>query len=84
MARVVLFLEAGQLLESSHLQEAIRQAGTAAPRSLRERLEEVERREIVRTLARHQGNVSATADELQIGLSTLYRRLRELDVDPQR
>jgi len=84
MARVVLFLEAGELLESSHLQEAIRQAGTAAPRSLRERLEEVERREIVRTLARHQGNVSATADELQLGLSTLYRRLRELDVDPQR
>ena len=80
MARAALFLESGELLESSHLQKVIRQ--TAAPAaSLKERLERVERREIRQALARHEGSVSAAAKELQIGLSTLYRRMRDLGVE---
>ncbi len=81
MARAALFLEHGELLESSHLQEAVRQAGPAESLSLKARLERVESREIRQSLARHGGNVSAAAKELQMGLSTLYRRMQALGVD---
>ncbi|MCP3961138.1 MAG: FHA domain-containing protein [bacterium] len=81
MARAALFIEDGELLESSLLQDAIRRADGADAASLKERLERVERREIGQALARHQGNVSDAAKELEIGLSTLYRRMRELDVE---
>ncbi len=83
MARAALFLETGELLESSHLQEAIRRAQPAAAPSLKERLERVERREIRQALASHEGSVSAAAKELRVGLSTLYRRISELDVDAE-
>ena len=81
MARAALFLEHGELLESSHLQEVIRQARPAETLSLKARLERVERGEIRQALARHQGNVAAAAKELQMGLSTLYRRMQALGVD---
>ncbi len=81
MARAALFLENAELLESAHLQEAIRRARPEAAPSLKERLERVERREIRKALASHEGSVSAAAKELRIGLSTLYRRMRELDVE---
>ena len=80
MARAALFLEKGELLESSHLQATIRDGARPAT-SLKERLERVEHQEIAEALARHEGSVSATAKELQIGLSTLYRRMRELGVE---
>ena len=81
MARAALFLENGELLESSHLQQAIRQAEPAGVPSLRARLERVERREIRQALAQRGGNVSAAARDLQMGLSTLYRRMQALGVD---
>ncbi len=83
MARAALFLEPAELLESSHLQDAIRQARPAAAPSLKERLERVERREIVQALASHGGNVAAAAKELQMGLSTLYRRMQALGVEAE-
>ncbi len=83
MARAALFLESGELLESSHLQQAIRDAEGAGEVSLKDRLERVERQEIRQSLARCEGSVSAAAKELQIGLSTLYRRMRELGVEPE-
>ena len=82
MARAALFIDSGELLESSHLQEAIRCAEPEAA-SLRAKLERAERREIRQALARHEGSVSAAAKELQIGLSTLYRRMRELGVEAE-
>ncbi len=82
MARAALFLESGELLESSHLQEAIRETARPAA-SLKERLEHVERQEIRQALTHHEGSVSAAAKELQIGLSTLYRRMRELGVEQE-
>ncbi len=81
MARAALFLEHGELLESSHLQPAIRQAEPAEALSLKARLERVERREIRQALARHEGNVNAAAKELRMGLSTLYRRMQALGVE---
>lgn len=80
MSRVALFLEDGDLLESSHLSEAVRRGAPRAPRSLKERLQEVERREIRQTLDRHDGDVTAAAEELGLGRSTLYRRIKDLEV----
>ncbi len=42
-----------------------------------------ERREIRHALANHSGNVSGAAKELQMGLSTLYRRMQALGVDAE-
>lgn len=84
MSRAVLFLEDGELLESSHLAEPIREGSRKGlrdgPRSLKERLEEVERQAIRRALARNDGDVPAVAEELGLGRSTLYRRIKELGV----
>jgi two-component system, NtrC family, response regulator HydG len=38
-------------------------------------MDEVERRVILANLAHFQGNKTATAKQLQIGLKTLYRKL---------
>ena len=83
MARVALFLEDGELLESSHLREVIRHTEPAGPLSLKDRLDQVERKEIVEALERHDGSVSAAAKELQLGVSTLYRRISELGIETQ-
>lgn len=80
MSRAALFLENGDLLESSHLSEAVRRGAPKAPQSLKERLQEVERREIRQALDRHDGDVTAAAEELGLGRSTLYRRIKDLGV----
>ena len=38
-------------------------------------------REISQALARHEWNVPSTAKDLRLGVSTLYRRMRELDIE---
>ena len=81
MARSSLFLEQGELLESSHLRDAIRRVAEDGPLSLKERLEKVERVEISQVLVRHEWSVTAAAKELKLGVSTLYRRLRELGIE---
>jgi DNA-binding NtrC family response regulator len=87
MARCALFLEPGQLVESSHLAPAIRDApsdgagGADPPGTLRERLEAVERREIRAAIAECGGDVTAAARRLGLGRSTLYRRMVELAVE---
>jgi len=81
MSRVALFLEDGDLVESSHLSEAIRRPRKAGAPGLQERLEEVERREIRQALSRHRGDVTAAAKELEVGRSTLYRRIKDLGID---
>ena len=80
MARVVLFLEDGQLVERSQLQPAIRDAPTAPGTSLPEILEATERRTIVEAIEATDGDVPAAAKELGIGRSTLYRRIKELGI----
>jgi two-component system NtrC family response regulator len=82
MARVVLFLEDGQLLERSHLKEGVlRDDGTTPVAGLRGQLEQAERAAIVRALAACGGDVTAAAETLDIGRSTLYRRMRELGIE---
>ncbi|HYG61977.1 MAG TPA: helix-turn-helix domain-containing protein, partial [Thermoanaerobaculia bacterium] len=81
MIRGGLFLEDGQLLETSHLDDAVRQGRRTRPQGLRERLEEIERQEIQRALAAAGADVSAAATALGIGRSTLYRRMIELGIE---
>lgn len=81
MARVVLFLEDGEAVESGHLQERIRLGDQAtAEGSLGEVMDDAERRAILAALADHGGDTAAAAQALGIGRSTLYRRLKALGV----
>jgi transcriptional regulator with AAA-type ATPase domain len=79
MARAALFLDAGAVLESRHLDETLRRAGGSKPGTaggtLKERLTEAERREICRALEETGDDVSAAARLLAVGRSTLYRRM---------
>ncbi|MFP3941056.1 MAG: sigma 54-interacting transcriptional regulator [Thermoanaerobaculia bacterium] len=81
MARAALFLEGGDLLETRHLEESIREGAEEAPRGLRDRLAAFERGEIRRALAEAGGDVPAAAESLGIGRSTLYRRMHELGIE---
>ena len=81
MARAALFLEEGDLLETRHLEESIREDGAETPTTLRERLAAFERQEIRRALAEAGGDVPAAAEALGIGRSTLYRRMGELGIE---
>lgn len=81
MARAALFLGADELLETRHLQEAIRESD--APRSagsLRETLEATERAEIERALAETTGDTKEASRRLGMSRSTLYRRMKDLGV----
>jgi two-component system C4-dicarboxylate transport response regulator DctD len=51
-------------------------AGAAAPFSLRERVEQIEREAIVEALEQAGGAVAAAADRLQIGKATLYEKIK--------
>jgi len=82
MARAVLFLEDGQLLERAHLQPSIRDAPASRPggSSLQDLLAETERRAIREALEATNGDVAAAAKELGVARSTLYRRIKILGV----
>lgn len=81
MARAVLFLEEGQLLQSVHLQDTLGRT-PAAPEgeTLRQRLEAEERRVLEHALEAAAGNATAAAERLGVGRTTLYRRMKELGV----
>jgi hypothetical protein len=80
MARAALFLEDSELLESSGLKPAIRAAPSPTPLTLRGILEEAERRAIRAALSACAGDVTAAAERLGVGRSTLYRRMGELEL----
>ncbi len=77
ITRAALFLEAGELLDTSRLSPRIAQA---RPRSetLQDLLDATERAAIERALAAAQGDTAKAADRLGIGRSTLYRRMKVL------
>jgi len=83
MARIALFLDDGELVEPRHLQESLRRSATAAPApsTLKEAVEEAERREILRALDLSQGDTRRAAERLGIGRSTLYRKIAGLGID---
>jgi transcriptional regulator of acetoin/glycerol metabolism len=66
------------LIERRHLPAHLRQA---VPRRTLTPIESAERETIVRALDQAKGNKSAAAEQLGIGRTTLYRRLRELRID---
>ncbi len=81
MSRAALFLEDGELLDTSRLQPAIVAGGTGAETDdLKEAVERAEKTHIERILAECAGDVSTTAERLGIGVSTLYRRMKALSI----
>lgn len=75
MERAVALVR-GKRVDLEDLPPELRDAG--APPAGRSTLAEVERRHILATLERNRGSRTATAAELGIGASTLYRKLRAL------
>jgi len=73
----------GQLIESSDLPESVRRHGRGNGESLRgiTTLRQMERLMIEQALQRHQGNRAAAARELGINPSTLFRKLKTLQID---
>jgi len=84
MARIALFLDEGELVETRHLQEGLRRsaAGPAATGTLKQAVEAAERREILQALDRSGGDTQKAAALLGIGRSTLYRKLAALGIEP--
>ena len=85
MSRVALFLEDGDLLESTLLQGSL--FGGAGfqdeNQSLKDLLENAERTAIERALIAADGDVAQAAEHLEIGRSTLYRRMTALEIRDQ-
>lgn len=83
MLRVALFLGNGEALDSGRLSPEMVNSGSVSPDGpLEERLHNFERNQIENALQRAGGIASAAADELGIGRSTLYRRMRALAINP--
>jgi len=82
MARAVAFVTEGGLLESSRLSpEIMAGPSSRADTPLAERLQSLERREILRTLRLFDGDTAAAAETLGIPRSTLYRRMKALGIE---
>ena len=81
MARAALFLEDGQVLDRSDLQPAILENDAeAGDRSLKAVRERAEREHIRQVLDECGGAVAEAAEILDIGLSTLYSRMKDLGI----
>jgi DNA-binding NtrC family response regulator len=82
MGRVALFVSDGELLESTRLQPTITAgaAQTSAVDDLKTVLETAEREHIEKVLGECAGDVAAAAERMGVGVSTLYRRMRILDI----
>jgi len=83
---MVLFAEPGQLLGVDDLPESLRDSegtdpGEVVPVRVGMTLEEAERRLIAATYRASGANKQRAANTLRIGLRTLYRKLKEYDLD---
>jgi len=68
----------GSRVERDDLPEEVRAAPPSfLPGATPRRLEDMEREYILAVLARNDGNRSRTAEQLDIGLATLYRKLKQ-------
>lgn len=80
ISRAALFLQPGELLESTQLSPEI-QGAASSPRTLKDVLEDVESREIRTALQAAAGDTVEASERLGIGRSTLYRRMKALGID---
>jgi len=73
----------GQLIESGDLPDSLRKMRSGPGESLQEitTLRQMERLMIEQALRRHKGNRAAAARELGINPSTLFRKLKTLQID---
>ncbi len=82
MGRAALFLEDGDLLDTTRLQSSITDStAEESPTRLKSVLEEAERRAIEAALLACDGEMAATASRLGVSRSTLYRRLAALGIE---
>jgi transcriptional regulator with PAS, ATPase and Fis domain len=81
MTRSALFLDGCQLLQTTHLRPDLRSVTRSSPQTLSERLEAVEREVILQALATLGENVADAATALGLSRSTLYRRMKALDIE---
>jgi DNA-binding NtrC family response regulator len=78
MERAIALARGGRV-ELEDLPEEVRRAAFApagAPSGSARPLEEIEREHILAVLAKNDGNQTRTAEQLQIGTATLYRKLK--------
>jgi len=80
IARAVLFLEDGELLDTERLSAAIRGATTVSGSSLGAIVEAAERAEIIAALESSGGDTTIAARRLEVSRATLYRRIKHLGV----
>ena len=79
ISRAALFLNHGEPLDSTLLSPGLQlTTPSSADTSLKERLEQFERSEILRAIERSDGDIPQAAAELGVGRSTLYRRMKAL------
>jgi DNA-binding NtrC family response regulator len=82
MGRAALFLEDGELLDTARLQPMIAGAETTpSSDAIKDVLERAEREHIQRVLDECGGVVVRASERLDMGLSTLYRRMKALGID---
>jgi DNA-binding NtrC family response regulator len=76
-------LSLSHLITRVEVQEYLSYAGAGlnAGGSLNERMREFKRLIIIQSLARHGGNVSASARELNVDASNLHKSLKDLDIE---
>ncbi len=70
----------GGLIELHHLPRELRGNGTAAASGAARTLSSMEKAMIVDALQRHHGSRKRAAEELGINTSTLYRKIKALDI----
>ena len=80
IARASLFLGPTELLESRHLRPELTSGPNRSEETLKETLEKAERQRIELELERFGGKVSEAARSLGLDRSTLYRRMKALDI----
>ncbi len=79
--RAVIFCD-GEWITCAELPDTLLEPGISEehPESLREAMMVYERRHLVQVLRKYQGNKDAAAKALGIGLSSLYRKIEELNI----
>jgi transcriptional regulator with PAS, ATPase and Fis domain len=83
MARAVLFVDDGEMLDTARLHPAVLAGGSGSrPGTLDGARAAAERDEIVAALHAHRGDVAAAAARLGISRATAYRRLKTFGIDP--